>query len=169
MTNLYPSLERPRSRDAGEWLPALRRYMLFVAAVNLTWEFAHIPLYTLWETGTVSEIVFAAVHCTGGDILIALSSVMLSLILFGTGSWPSERRQLVVASTVAFGLAYTIFSEWLNIEIREAWAYSDLMPLIPLIDVGLSPFLQWIVIPLAGFYFAKAFPTASSWKGGNNA
>ena len=30
-----------------------------------------MPLYTLWSTDTVGEIVFAAVHCTGGDILIA--------------------------------------------------------------------------------------------------
>ncbi|MEQ8441301.1 MAG: hypothetical protein RKK11_05045 [Alphaproteobacteria bacterium] len=169
MTNVYPTGEQPRAKETSEWLPVLRRYMLFVAAANLTWEFAHMPLYTLWETGTAGEIVFAAVHCTGGDILIALSAVMLSLFLFGTGSWPGQRRRIVVVSTVVFGLAYTIFSEWLNIVIRQAWAYSDLMPVIPLIDAGLSPFLQWIVVPLAGFYFANAFPTASSWKRASNA
>lgn len=136
------------------WLKALRRYIVFVAIANFVWEFAHIPLYTLWVTGSAGEIIFAAVHCTGGDILIALTAVMLTLFLLGNSAWPAERRVPVVAATVAFGLAYTIFSEWLNIEIREAWAYRDLMPVIPFLGTGLSPVLQWIIIPLAGFRFA---------------
>jgi hypothetical protein len=38
--------------------------------------------------GTQAEIAFAAIHCTGGDILIALSALMVVLFLFGTGRWP---------------------------------------------------------------------------------
>ncbi|MDZ3836176.1 MAG: hypothetical protein U0S49_02245 [Rhodospirillales bacterium] len=136
-----------------EWLSALRRYIAFIAAANLVWEFAHMPLYTLWETGSAGEIVFAAVHCTAGDALIALSTVMLALFLAGTPAWPTVRKGRVVVLTVALGLGYTVFSEWLNIEVRQAWAYRDLMPIIPIIDAGLSPVLQWIVIPLAGFRF----------------
>ncbi len=132
--------------------------MAFVAVANLVWEFAHLPFYTLWETGTTSEIIFAAVHCTGGDILIALSSVMLALLLTGSSSWPSARGLAVIVLTLIFGLGYTVFSEWLNVEVRQAWAYRDLMPVIPLIGTGLSPILQWIIIPLAGFHFA--FPPA---------
>src|SRR3546814_11930886 len=60
-----------QTMPANDWLRALRRYMVGVALANLVWEFAHMPLYTLWETGSPSEIAFAALHCTGGDILIA--------------------------------------------------------------------------------------------------
>ena len=42
---------------------------------------------------------------------------------------------------------YTIFSEWLNIVIRKSWAYSDLMPVVPVISIGLSPLVQWIIVP----------------------
>ena len=136
------------------WLDALRRYLVFVALANLLWEFAHLPLYTIWETGTVGEIAFAALHCTGGDVLIALSSITLALFATGARAWPVRGVRAVVALTLAFGLAYTVFSEWLNIEVRQAWAYSDLMPVIPVIDAGLSPLLQWIVIPLAAFRWA---------------
>lgn len=137
------------------WLRALRRYVGFVALANLVWEFAHMPLYTIWETGTASELAFAAVHCTFGDILIALSAVMLPLFLLRTDVWPAVGYRRVAALTVLLGLAYTLFSEWLNIEIREAWAYRDLMPVIPLLDAGLSPVLQWLVIPVAGFWWAR--------------
>jgi hypothetical protein len=165
MTAAHSSEKPVHAAGSVEWLSALRRYIAFVAAANLVWEFAHMPLYTLWETGSAGEIIFAAVHCTGGDILIALSAVMLSLFLFGNGAWPAERRVPVVAGAVAFGLAYTIFSEWLNIEIREAWAYRDLMPVIPILDAGLSPVLQWMIVPLAGFSLARALPTVRRRRG----
>ena len=46
------------------------------------------------------------------------------------------------------------FSHSLNIVVCQNWAYSDLMPVVSVIDTGLSPLLQWIVVPLAGFWFA---------------
>lgn len=138
----------------NDWLRALRRYMVAVALANLVWEFAHMPLYTLWETGSSSEIAFAALHCTGGDILIALASVMLALFLTGPASWPQSGNPRIIAITVILGLSYTLFSEWLNIEIRQSWAYRDSMPIIPVVDAGLTPVLQWIAVPLAAFWWA---------------
>lgn len=43
----------------------------------------------------------------------------------------------------------------LNIVVRQSWAYSEMMPVIPVIDAGLSPVAQWIVLPLASFWFAR--------------
>src|SRR3546814_4874136 len=123
----------------NDWLRALRRYIAVVALANLCWEFGHMPLYTLWETGTASEISFAALHCAGGDILIALASVTLALFLAGQPAWPRSGSRRVIATTVILGLSYTLFSEWLNIEIRQSWAYREAMPVIPVVDVGLSP------------------------------
>jgi hypothetical protein len=59
------------------------------------------------------------------------------------------------ALTIGFGVAYTIFSEWLNIVIRKSWAYSDLMPVVPVIDTGLSPLLQWVAVPMLALRFAR--------------
>ena len=137
-------------------LRVLRRYLSIIISANLIWEFAHIPLYTLWNTGTANEIIFAVIHCTGGDVLIAMVALMLTLILTSSG-WLDYRKppQRVINLTVLIGLGYTVFSEWLNIMVRETWAYSDLMPVIPIIDAGLSPTLQWIVIPMLGFWWAS--------------
>lgn len=149
----------PRAARAGHvpvsWLYVLRRFLVFIAGANLVWEFAHLPLYTLWYEGTPGEIVFAAVHCTGGDILIASASLLLALLLAARPSWPDETYRRVAALTSALALSYTAFSEWLNTEIRGSWAYSDLMPVVPVIDAGLSPVAQWIVVPLAAFWWAR--------------
>jgi len=138
--------------SGGHWLSAIRRYFLVIGPANLAWEFAQLPLYTLWREGTTDEILFAAVHCTGGDLLISGAALLLVLMAAATPKWPQERYWPVATLTILGGLAYTVFSEWLNTEIRGNWAYSDVMPIIPVIGAGLSPFLQWIVIPLAGFW-----------------
>src|SRR5215204_7706931 len=60
--------------------------------------------------------------------------------------WPAEgqARRRVVTVTTLVGVSYTIFSEWLNVEVRQTWAYTELMPRLPPLDVGLMPVLQWL-------------------------
>lgn len=155
MSRIDVDISEASSRYPDRWLLTLRRYLLFAAVGNLVWETLHLPLYTLWRDGTVGELIFAAVHCTGGDMLIALSSLVLALVLLGNGAWPEQRYKPVAALTIVFGLGYTIFSEWLNTSVQASWTYSETMPVIPVIGTGLSPFAQWIVIPLAGFWWAR--------------
>ncbi|MEX2454713.1 MAG: hypothetical protein WD470_08410 [Rhodospirillaceae bacterium] len=132
-----------------------------MALGSLVWEFAHMPLYTLWETGSPGEIVFAAIHCAGGDILIATSALLAALFLFGSSEWPKAGYRRVGLAAIAIGLGYTLFSEWLNIEVREAWAYRELMPVIPVIDAGLSPVAQWLILPVLAFWWAAPRKAAS--------
>ncbi len=138
-----------------DWPRALRAYLGTIALGDLAWEAAHLPLYTIWRTGTPGEKVFAVVHCTGGDLLIALACLALALVLVGKPAWPARAHRRVAALTIGFGVAYTIFSEWLNITVRETWAYSDLMPVVPIINTGLSPLLQWVVVPLLALHLAR--------------
>lgn len=145
----------------GFWLDVIRRYVIFIAPANLLWEFIQLPLYTIWKEGSPGEIIFAAVHCTGGDIMIATLSLFAALLLVGNRNWPGESYDRITALAVALGLGYTIFSEWLNAEIRGSWTYSDLMPIIPWIGSGISPIAQWIVIPLAAFWWARRFITTT--------
>src|SRR3546814_17822274 len=98
----------PPAIPANDWLRALRRYLAAVALMNLVWEFGHMPLYTLWETGTASEISFAALHCAGGDILIALASVTPALFLAGQPAWPRSGGRRVIDTHVIMGSALTL-------------------------------------------------------------
>jgi hypothetical protein len=147
--------EESKAVAAGDWLAALRRYVMASALLNLVWEFAQLPLYTIWQEGSVREIVFAAVHCTGGDILIASASLLTTLMIIGNGYWPHARFRVVASATILGGLTYTIFSEWLNTEIRGSWAYNEWMPTLPLIGAGLSPLAQWIVVPIFALWCAR--------------
>ncbi len=110
------------------WLRALRRYLTVIAAGNLAWETLHLPLHTIWRSGTPSEIAFAVIHCTLGDLLIALSTLTLALVVVGDPAWPARRFRQVAITAMVLGVGYTAFSEWLNVVVRGSWAYSGLMP-----------------------------------------
>jgi len=137
-----------REVDLGVWLPALRRYLVVAAVGNLLWEGLQLPLYTIWTDGTPGEIAFAALHCTAGDVLIALASLVGALILAGMPRWPTKRFAVVALLTVLLGVGYTLYSEWFNVSVRGSWAYAPSMPRIPPLGTGLTPVLQWVAIPL---------------------
>jgi len=40
-----------------------------------------------------------------------------------------------------------VFSEWLNVEVRATWTYTDQMPVLPPLGTGLTPLLQWLIVP----------------------
>lgn len=131
------------------WLQMVRRYVVLVTLLNIGWEFLQLPLYTIWAVGSGRDIVFAVLHCTAGDFLIATFSLVLSLLLAGTQDWPKSRFKTIALITIVNGFAYTIYSEWHNTTVTLSWAYAAAMP--RLFGIGLSPLAQWLVIP--GFVF----------------
>lgn len=135
----------------GSWLPAIRLYMGLTTVLHLVWELLQLPLYTIWYTGNFREIAFSVLHCTAGDFLIASSSLVVSLIVIGTRAWPSGRFFHVMTATLVIGIGYTVYSEWANTILRQTWAYSKLMPTVPVLGTGLSPLTQWLIVPVVGF------------------
>jgi hypothetical protein len=140
---------------SSAWLPALRRYFCVIVVGNLAWESAQLPLYTLWKAGSAKEIIFAVFHCTGGDMLIAGATLVVSLLVLGTAEWPRARFLSVVVTTLISGVGITAYSEHLN-TVRGAWTYSDLMPVLPGTGIGVAPLAQWLVIPILAFAAARS-------------
>jgi len=147
------------SRD---WLAAFRRYLATAAAGHLAWEIAQLPLYTLWREGSAAQIAWAVVHCTAGDVAIAGAALGLALVAFGRPAWPAERFGAVAAATVVAGVAYTVYSEWLNTAVRQSWAYAEAMPVVPPFGTGLAPLLQWFAIPALAFWAVRAPPSGTN-------
>jgi hypothetical protein len=137
------------------WREALAVYLAGSTLLHLVWEIVQLPLYTIWTTGTDFEIAFAVVHCTAGDIIIAALSLLAAFGLLGDRTWPPQHWVLVIVATLGFGIAITIYSEWLNTTVRKTWAYSDLMPTVPILGTGLSPLLQWVVVPICVFVIVE--------------
>jgi hypothetical protein len=91
-------------------------------------------------------IAFALIHCTAGDILITTATLAVAAALAWAFRWPPFGWRMVLTA-IALGAAYTMFSEWLNVQIRRTWSYTAAMPVLPLIGTGLTPLLQWVIVP----------------------
>lgn len=143
------------------WLATLRRYLGYSAVSHLAWESLQLPLYTIWADGSWAEIAFAVLHCTAGDLLIGTSALVAALVLIGKPFWPEDERvfRRVLVLAVIVGVAYTIFSEWLNTVARVSWTYSPLMPVVPGLGTGLSPLAQWLLIPPLCLFAARPTPS----------
>ncbi len=143
------------SREWTQRVAYLRTYVLCVAVASVLWESAQMPLYTLWENGTAGEFAADVLKCTGANIVIATSSLMASFLLTSRMRRWERASVRTVLATCLFGVGYTVYSEWVNVYVRGTWAYSDLMPIVPGLDVGLSPLIQWVVLPSVGILVAE--------------
>ena len=63
-----------------------------------------------------------------------------------------------VMVALVLGVGYTIYSEWMNVNVRGNWAYAPAMPTLPGIGTGLFPLLQWIVVPTTTLWVAVGTP-----------
>ncbi len=142
---------------SGSWLKAARIYLAVIGLGNLSWEVAQFPLYTIWSDGSRGHILLALVHGTVGDLFISAAVLMVSLVVFGDRRWPAFGFRRVAIATILFGLGYTIYSEWINVLVRHTWAYSSLMPTLPPLGTGLSPLLEWIIVPTLAFFVTYRF------------
>jgi len=147
---------RPKSTAA---YPVLV-YLLLAAAGHLSWEAAQLPLYTIWWTGTRRDILFAVIHCAGGDVMITASALALAAAAARTGRWPLFGGRMAVTA-ILLGLGYTVLSEWLNTQFRQSWSYTEAMPVLPPFGTGLTPFLQWLIVPGIAFGYVGRNVTLS--------
>ncbi len=113
--------------------------------LNLTWEFSHVGLYTIGRDADSLRITRAVVHCSLGDVVIALAMFALAGIALWRVDWPMSRPRTGGIIAVISALAITIWSEWYNVYRTGAWSYTPDMPTI--YGIGLSPLLQWLIIP----------------------
>ncbi len=128
---------------------ALRRlalWALLAAGLHSLWEFAQLPLYALWDDPDRGRVARYVLHCLAGDVLIAVTTFLLTAIVFRDLDWPRRRPWSAGAFLLALGLAFTAASEWVNVYVLNAWAYKDSMPLVA--GIGLTPLLQWVAVPL---------------------
>jgi len=113
-------------------------------ALNLIWELAQSSLYADHANGW-RYVAWTRFHCTLGDVLILLGAFWATAAIYRSWRWPVTGGNGAVAVFLGSGLLYTAWSEWFNTTVREAWAYGPAMPRF--LGMGLSPLLQWLVLP----------------------
>lgn len=118
----------------------------FSFLLNFAWEVLQTPFF-IDISDKITTIIWYRFHCTIGDVVISLGCFWLVALISKSRTWFLSPTKGQLLMFIGFGVSYTIFSEIKNVSLYKLWEYSDLMPVIPYIDVGIVPLIQWVIIP----------------------
>lgn len=145
LTARHTSADTPRRRGPLE-LPEFN-VALFALLLNYPWEFLQVPLFRDMPTANHWDAIVYCTRAAGGDALIALFAFWVVALIWKARNWILRPRRGQIIAFVLIGIAVTVAFEWHATVIAQRWAYASHMPVVPVIGTGLSPLLQWIVLP----------------------
>ena len=112
---------------------------------NLTWELIQIPLYKS-ASYSIEHISFCALASVADAILVLLL-FFGSAVLFRNLLWIQEKKWQQMMMVILIGGTGAVLGEMRHLSIGS-WAYADTMPIIPVVNVGVTPVLQFMILPL---------------------
>jgi len=120
---------------------------LFLVSVvlNYAWEVSQAFLYQ----GMVSSRAIW-LHCfvaALGDGLILGLIHLCGCILFKDFQWSARLGLLRFVFMTTSGLVISIAIEWVAVHQLHRWSYTDQMPMLPGMDIGLVPVMQMVLLP----------------------
>lgn len=134
-------------RAAGMWEVPELPVAFFSFVLHFVWEFVQVPTYTGMAEMAHWEAIKLCMSATFGDVGFALTAFWMASAAARSRVWILRPTRVPVAIFVAVGILLTVGFEYYYTNISLRWTYSDLMPLVPPFGTGLSPLLQWLVIP----------------------
>jgi hypothetical protein len=130
---------------------------VFALLLNFPWEVLQAPLFDGMAAAPHSDVIGACLQATLGDAVIMLLAHASVVVITRRRRWVLAPSWREVAGFVAVGVAITATIESLATRGHwaQTWAYSSAMPVIPGIEMGVSPLLQWVVLPPIVLWFAR--------------
>ena len=136
-------------------MPKRTLVLVFIVAVllNYPWELAQAPLYV----GMADYNAGVFWHCfvaSLGDGIMVLLIVAAGWFTFRQPDWfvrPGVRGHLLM---ITAGVFLAVLVEWGAVHILNRWEYTENMPKLPGLDIGLVPIAQMLVLPPLIFHIA---------------
>lgn len=131
--------------------------MLFSVLLNLPWEFIQVPLFEHMADAVHWDATKACLRAALGDGLMSVAAYLVAAGLARDRYWVLGGQRGAIAVFLALPIVATIAIERLAISglWMQGWGYSVLMPVVPLLGVGLSPLLQWSVLPPVALWLVR--------------
>ncbi len=123
--------------------------------LNFPWEFLQVPFFATMTAIPHWDGVVACTRATLGDAAISLLAYWVASLRAGTRDWLSAPSVSGLRAYIATGLLITIAIERASTGPLARWTYSEIMPVVPALGVGVVPLAQWVVLPLALVYLAR--------------
>lgn len=137
--------------------PELNLFM-FGVLLNYAWELTQAPLYEGVATAAYWTVVKGCARATIGDGFILVVAYWSVAVVAKDRWWFARPDPLRLVGFVAVGIVITVVLERLALQSTFAgwgWRYSEAMPIVPGIGVGLTPLLQWLILPLITLWLVR--------------
>ncbi len=121
----------------------------FAFVSNWIWEMAQMPAYSEMAERPWKSTAARCTIATAGDVGITLSVYLLIALASGKLAWAKERRWNTYAAAALLGFFHATLTERWALA-SGAWSYREQMIRVPILDVGLWPFLQLgLLVPIS--------------------
>jgi hypothetical protein len=144
-----------RAHPAGVWEAPELPVALFSFLLHFVWEFVQVPTFAAMAEMAHWAATKLCIAATFGDVGFALTAFWLASLAAGRRDWVLQPSRLPLAVFVAVGVVLTVGFEYYYTQISLRWSYSAAMPLVPPFGTGLSPLLQWLIIPPLVIWLAR--------------
>lgn len=125
----------------------------FGLLVNWPWEFLQVPLYAGWSDSAHWESTLICTRATFGDAFIMLVAFAVISAFSGGSQWITDGRMAPRVAWVVVAFLLSMAFEGASIYLLGRWDYSSSMP--QFLGLGLSPVVQWIVLPPLTLWLAR--------------
>ena len=133
-----------------------RYFIVYTAIVafllNFLWEVAQGPLYKNFQYD-FEHVSFCALASIA-DMLMVLVLLFLFGLIYRNVYWISRLKLTRALLLILVGFLGAILAELWHTWPGD-WAYADTMPMLPLIEAGVSPVLQFSFLPLIIFAISR--------------
>ncbi len=151
--------ERRSGRGLWRALPAMPEWnvAVFALLLNFPWELLQVPLFAGMAGALHRQVIQGCLQATLGDAVIMLISYGVVSLTASDRHWMLKPSARQLALFIAIGVAITVAIEWLATRGHwvQGWSYSQQMPVVPGLGIGLAPLAQWIVLPLLVAWFVR--------------
>lgn len=130
--------------------------VMFALLLNLPWEFLQVPFFAGMPSADHWDGVKTCARATLGDAVIMLMAYW-GVALRAGRYWLAKHRLVHLAVFVGIGITITIAIEMLALAgvWMDGWSYAETMVTLPLLGVGVTPILQWLILPPIALWFSR--------------
>ena len=142
------------ARSAGPPWPFLAALGLVAFPLNWVWEMLQMPAYREMAGRSWAETVGTCTLAALGDIAVTFAALGLAVLVAGRLRWGEGGGWNVYAAAALTGVLFATVIESGALSAGR-WSYTDRMPVVPVLGVGLWPVLQLALLVPASVRAAR--------------
>lgn len=132
-----------------------KRFVLIIALISFTinelWELVQMPFYNqaIYNTWHILFCTLAAM----ADMIMTLLLFLGFALIYKNPYWIRQSNLIKIFAVMLTGAAGAVLSEKRHL-LLGTWSYDQSMTIVPFVNVGLAPLLQFFLLPVIIYFLS---------------